>query len=117
MPAKRFVLDASVAVEWFLPSGGPGGRYGTVLHPVSVLLHQRAALRLAQVLAHHLLDQLLEARFRLPMQFLLRPGGIADEGVHFGGPEITRVHGDDFFSGGVERVLIDALAAPLEADV
>jgi predicted nucleic acid-binding protein len=27
MPAKRFVLDASVAVEWFLPSGGPGGRY------------------------------------------------------------------------------------------
>src|SRR5712692_5811782 len=27
MPAKRFVLDASVAVEWFLPGGGPGGRY------------------------------------------------------------------------------------------
>ena len=27
MPAERFVLDASVAVEWFLPSGGPGGRY------------------------------------------------------------------------------------------
>ena len=27
MPAERFVLDASVAVEGFLPSGGPGGRY------------------------------------------------------------------------------------------
>src|SRR5882672_7032012 len=27
MPAERFVLDASVAVEWFLPGGGPGGRY------------------------------------------------------------------------------------------
>ncbi len=27
MRAERFVLDASVAVEWFLPGGGPGGRY------------------------------------------------------------------------------------------
>ena len=27
MSAERFVLDASVAVEWFLPGGGPGGRY------------------------------------------------------------------------------------------
>jgi len=27
MPAERFVLDASVAVEWYLPSGGPRGRY------------------------------------------------------------------------------------------
>ncbi len=27
MPAERFVLDASVAVEWFLPGGSPGGRY------------------------------------------------------------------------------------------
>ncbi|MSP96178.1 MAG: PIN domain-containing protein [Betaproteobacteria bacterium] len=27
MAAERIVLDASVAVEWFLPSGGPGQRY------------------------------------------------------------------------------------------
>ena len=27
MPAERFVLDASVAVEWFLPGGGPRGLY------------------------------------------------------------------------------------------
>ncbi len=27
MPAERFVLDASVALEWFLPGGGPSGRY------------------------------------------------------------------------------------------
>jgi predicted nucleic acid-binding protein len=27
MPAERFVLDASVAVEWFLPGGGPRARY------------------------------------------------------------------------------------------
>ena len=27
MPAERFVLDASVTVEWYLPSGGPRGRY------------------------------------------------------------------------------------------
>jgi len=29
MPAERFVLDASVAVEWFLPGGGPGFRYAS----------------------------------------------------------------------------------------
>jgi predicted nucleic acid-binding protein len=27
MAAQRIVLDASVAVEWFLPGGGPGQRY------------------------------------------------------------------------------------------
>jgi predicted nucleic acid-binding protein len=27
MPAERFNLDASVAVEWYLPGGGPRGRY------------------------------------------------------------------------------------------
>jgi len=27
MAAERIVLDASVAVEWFLPGGGPGQRY------------------------------------------------------------------------------------------
>ena len=27
MPAERFVLDASVAVEWFLPGGGPRTSY------------------------------------------------------------------------------------------
>lgn len=27
MAAERFVLDASVAVEWFLPGGGSRGRY------------------------------------------------------------------------------------------
>ncbi len=27
MPAERFVLDASVAIEWFLPGAGPGTRY------------------------------------------------------------------------------------------
>ena len=27
MPAERFVLDASVALEWFLPGGGAGVRY------------------------------------------------------------------------------------------
>ena len=27
MPAERFSLDASVAVEWYLPGGGPRGRY------------------------------------------------------------------------------------------
>jgi len=27
MPAERFILDASVAVEWYLPGGGPRGRY------------------------------------------------------------------------------------------
>ena len=84
---------------------------------MAVLLHQRVALGLAQILAHHFLDELLEARLRLPAQFLFRPRGIADEGVDFGGPEIARVHGDDFFSRGVERVLVGALALPPEADV
>src|SRR5256885_825677 len=87
------------------------------LYAVAVLLHQRVALGLAQILAHHFLDELLEARLRLPAQFLFRPRGIADEGVDFGGPEIARVHGDDFFSRGVERVLVGALALPPEADV
>jgi len=27
MPAERFILDASVAIEWYLPGGGPRGRY------------------------------------------------------------------------------------------
>lgn len=27
MAAERIILDASVAVEWFLPGGGPGQRY------------------------------------------------------------------------------------------
>ena len=27
MAAERIVLDASVAVEWFLPAGGPSQRY------------------------------------------------------------------------------------------
>jgi hypothetical protein len=27
MPAERFVLDASVAVEWFLPGSGLRARY------------------------------------------------------------------------------------------
>ena len=36
MPVERFLLDASVAVEWFLPGGGPGARYAeSVLERVS----------------------------------------------------------------------------------
>lgn len=36
MPAERFVLDASVALEWFLPGGGAGVRYAeTILERVS----------------------------------------------------------------------------------
>src|SRR5712691_2429230 len=27
MPAERFILDASVTVEWFLPGSGPRSRY------------------------------------------------------------------------------------------
>jgi predicted nucleic acid-binding protein len=37
MPAERFVLDASVAVEWFLPGGGPRARYAEkILERISV---------------------------------------------------------------------------------
>ena len=36
MAAERIVLDASVAVEWFLPGGGPGQRYSeTILERIS----------------------------------------------------------------------------------
>ena len=31
MPAERFVLDASVALEWFLPGGGEGVRYAEII--------------------------------------------------------------------------------------
>ena len=37
MPAERFVLDASVAVEWFLPSSGSRGKYAEeILERISV---------------------------------------------------------------------------------
>ena len=36
MPAERFVLDASVAVEWFLPGAGTRGNYAkTILERIS----------------------------------------------------------------------------------
>lgn len=36
MPADRFILDASVAIEWFLPENGPGARYAeTILERMS----------------------------------------------------------------------------------
>jgi predicted nucleic acid-binding protein len=37
MPAERFVLDASVAVEWFLPGSGRRGKYAeAILERISV---------------------------------------------------------------------------------
>jgi predicted nucleic acid-binding protein len=37
MPAERFVLDASVAVAWFLPCGGPRGHYAeTILEQIGI---------------------------------------------------------------------------------
>lgn len=37
MPAERFVLDVSVAVEWFLPSSGSRGKYAEeILERISV---------------------------------------------------------------------------------
>jgi hypothetical protein len=58
MSAERFVLDASVAVEWFLPGGGPRGRYaegvlerisaGDLIPAVPDLWHYELASVLAQ---------------------------------------------------------------------
>src|SRR3954454_6514911 len=69
-----------------------------------------------KIARHHFLDELREARLRLPAKFLARLAGIADQEIDFGRTKIRRIDPNDRFA----RLLVNAgfrhaLAAPLDA--
>mmetsp|Transcript_20926 Transcript_20926/g.67317 ORF Transcript_20926/g.67317 Transcript_20926/m.67317 type:complete len:372 (-) Transcript_20926:86-1201(-) len=90
-------------------------------HLSSILMPSLEVLTLiqhAQVLAHHLLDQVREQHARLPAQLLARLGRVADEQLHLGGAEVLGVdaHQHAFRVRFVEADLVHTLAAPLDGD-
>src|ERR1700686_3146083 len=48
-----------------------------------------------KIACHHVLDQLREARLRLPAELLPRLAGVADQEIDFGGPEIRGIDAND----------------------
>src|SRR5256885_15477851 len=90
----------------------------------SLLAAQRVALGDRYVFTHHLRHQLLERGFRTPAEFDVRGCRIAEQRMHFGRPEITRVDAYDRLTNmqpiarprkrGDARGFVDAEAFPLE---
>src|ERR1700689_4255683 len=69
-----------------------------------------------KIAGHHLLDEVGEARLRLPAELLVRLAGVADQEIDLGRPEISRIDANDGLAGClVEAGLLDALATPLDA--
>src|SRR5438045_326467 len=69
-----------------------------------------------KIARHHFLDELREARLRLPAELLARLAGIADQEIDFGRTEIRRIDANDRFAGlPVDAGFRHALAAPLDA--
>src|SRR4051794_22859342 len=69
-----------------------------------------------KIARHHFLDELREARLRLPAELLARLAGIADQEVDFGRTEIRRIDANDRFAGlPVDAGFRHALAAPRDA--
>src|SRR5260370_39889600 len=73
-------------------------------------------LRDRKIACHHFLDELREARLRLPAEFLARLAGVADQEIDFGRAEICRIDANDGLAGfSVNTGFLDPLAAPLDA--
>jgi hypothetical protein len=57
--------------------------------------HQCGADHAAMAGDDHFGNQFGEADFWRPSEFLARLGGVAEQGFHFGGPEVARIDLDD----------------------
>src|ERR1700692_2821561 len=69
-----------------------------------------------EVSRHHLLDELGEARLRLPAELLTRLAGVTDQKIDSGGPEIYPIDAHHGLAGFcVDAGLVDALAAPFDS--
>src|SRR3954470_22032473 len=69
-----------------------------------------------KIARHHFLDELLEARLRLPAKLLARLAGVADQEIDFGRTEIRRIDANDGLAGFlVDAGFRHALATPLDA--
>src|ERR1700693_3386192 len=69
-----------------------------------------------KVCCDHLLDELGEARLRLPAELLARLAGVADQKIDFGRAEIHGIDANQDLAGFfVDAGLLDPLAAPLDA--
>src|ERR1700722_17846997 len=69
-----------------------------------------------KVSCDHLLDELGEARLRLPAELLARLAGVADQKIDFGRAEIHGIDANEDLAGFfVDTSLLDPLAAPLDA--
>src|ERR1700753_1645387 len=67
--------------------------------------------RVRQIAGDHILDELTEARLRLPTEFLARLGRISDQQVDFGGTEIGRIDTYDRLAGFfIDAAFVDSLA-------
>src|SRR6516164_2495048 len=68
-----------------------------------------------KIASHHFLDQLGEAGFRFPPEFLPSLAGIADQDVDLGRAKIARIDAHDGLAGlFVDARLFDPLAPPLD---
>src|SRR6202158_2227311 len=69
-----------------------------------------------KIACDHFLDQLREARLRLPAELLARLAGVADQEIDFGRAEICRIDANAGLAGfSVDTGFLDPLAAPLDA--
>src|SRR5215208_6816983 len=68
-----------------------------------------------KIACHHLLDELREARLRLPAKLLACLARVTDQELDFGRTEIRRIDANDCFAGlFVDTGFLRALAAPLD---
>lgn len=78
-------------------------------------LWQRSARR--HVSIHHEVNERLERSGRRPAQELARLGGVAEQEVDLGGPEVGRVDFDPLDAGGrIHANFVDALSLPDQLD-
>src|SRR5436190_12025501 len=69
-----------------------------------------------KIASHHFLDELGEARLRLPAKLLARLAGVADQEIDFRRTEIRRIDAHDRFAGSlIDAGFLHALAAPIDA--
>jgi len=109
---KFVMLPPQTATRRLARSNNSGGLV------IASVMQLMACLRLAhlgEILVDHLFDQPIQADAVAPAELFSGLGGIADEPLHFGRPEVARIDFDQHAVGpGFDSLLVDADTAPFD---
>src|SRR5206468_10159146 len=85
---------------------------------VAFFRYECIALGQGKVGVDHFTDQRVEGDLRRPAELVANLARIAEQGVDFGGPEITRIHPYDRVPAvAIDAELVGAAAMPLDIHV